>query len=74
MEAEDELDGVDDEVEEAANGAASDGCFSADFCGWRRGSLRATRGSTGFSAGKGGGAEPSVDTGTAGVGRGGDGV
>lgn len=77
MEGGDELGGVDDEVEEAANGAGSDGCFSADFEGWRRGSkgpLRATRGSTGFSAGKGGGAEPSAGTGTVEVGRGGDGV
>lgn len=77
MEGGDELGGVDDEVEEAANGAGSDGCFSADFEGWRRGSkgpLRATRGSTGFSAGKRGGAEPSAGTGTVEVGRGGDGV
>lgn len=77
MEGGDELDGVDDEVEETENGAGSDGCFSADFCGCRRGSkapLRATRGSTGFSAGKGGGAVPRADTGPVGVGRGGDGV
>lgn len=76
MEGGDELDGVD-EVEETANGAGSDGCFSADFGGWRRGSkgpLRATRGSTGFSAGKGEGAETSAGTGMVGLGRGGDGV
>lgn len=70
MEGGDELDGVADEVEGTEKGAGSDGCFSADFCGWRRGSkgaLRATRGSTGFSAGKGGGPELSADTGTLGV-------
>lgn len=45
-----ELDAGAGDVE--GGGAGSDGCFSADFCGWRRGSegtLRATRGSTGFS-------------------------
>lgn len=69
-----ELDVVAGDVEETGGGAVSDGCFSADFCGWRRGSvgpLRATRGSAGFSAGTGGmaGDEPSSDEGAAGVGK-----
>lgn len=59
---------------------ASDGCFRADFCGWRRGSegaLRAMRGSAGFSdGGMAAGADgPNSDIGGVGVGsRGGEGV
>lgn len=75
-----ELDVVAGDVEGTGGGVGSDGCFSADFCGWRRGSvgpLRAIRGSAGFSAGVGvmAGDELSSDIGAAGVGkRGGEGV
>lgn len=77
-----ELDVVAGEVEETGGGKGSDGCLSADFWGWRRGSvriLRDIRGSKGFSAGGGGigmgGGGPSSDIGAIGaVKRGGDGV
>lgn len=49
---EEEDDGGD--VAGRGGGAGSAGCFSADFCGWRRGSdggLRAMRGSRGLSGG-----------------------